>query len=81
MDTAETDPVPDLSSEKLGFLDFLVDGRERGGFKTDDALAAVLPLMEQVLAIHLEGKVAIYRLLTGMSGLKMRKQKRENQLH
>lgn len=40
------------------FLEFLQDGRERGGFETDDVLAAVLPLMEQVHRTHEEGFVA-----------------------
>lgn len=40
------------------FLAFLEGGIERGGFETDDALAAVLPLMKQVLAAHDAGNVA-----------------------
>ena len=31
------------------FLKFLRDGLDGGGFETDDVLAAVLPLMRQVL--------------------------------
>ncbi len=46
------------NAEKLGFLDFLEDGKNRGGFETDDALAAILPLLEQVQSIHSAGKVA-----------------------
>src|SRR5882724_1200618 len=40
------------------FLDFLRDGIGRGGFETDDVLAAVLPLMEQVHDAHTNGCVA-----------------------
>ncbi len=40
------------------FLEFLKSGIERGGFSADDTLAAVLPLMRQVLQTHGEGKVA-----------------------
>ena len=40
------------------FLDFLRAGIERGGFATDDVLAAALPLWRQVLAVHREGRVA-----------------------
>ncbi len=43
------------------FLKFLQHGSDRGGFETDDALAAVLPLMQQVLATHGEGRVAPLR--------------------
>ena len=38
--------------------EFLKQGFERGGFETEDALAAVLPLMRQVQAIHETGNVA-----------------------
>lgn len=48
------------------FLGFLEAGIARGGFETDDVLAAVLPLMKQVLAIHEQGLVAP---LEGMSDL------------
>ena len=40
------------------FLKFLEDGVARGGFETDDALAALLPLMKQVLAAHKAALVA-----------------------
>jgi len=40
------------------FLTFLEAGVAKGGFETDDVLAAVLPLMEQVLAAHEAGLVA-----------------------
>jgi predicted DNA-binding WGR domain protein len=40
------------------FLTFLDAGVEKGGFETDDALAALLPLMTQVHATHQAGQVA-----------------------
>ncbi|RYD62308.1 MAG: DNA helicase, partial [Verrucomicrobiaceae bacterium] len=40
------------------FLHFLEQGHERGGFETDDVLAAVLSLMREVEAIHDAGQVA-----------------------
>jgi superfamily I DNA and/or RNA helicase/predicted DNA-binding WGR domain protein len=40
------------------FLKFLEAGQEKGGFETDDVLAALLPLMKQVLAAHEAGLVA-----------------------
>jgi predicted DNA-binding WGR domain protein len=40
------------------FLKFLEAGVEKGGFETDDVLAALLPLMKQVLAAHAGGLVA-----------------------
>lgn len=40
------------------FLKFLEAGVAKGGFETDDVLAAVLPLMKQVLAAHEAGLVA-----------------------
>src|SRR4051812_48233080 len=40
------------------FLTFLESGISRGGFETDDVIAAVLPLMKQVLASHRAGMVA-----------------------
>ena len=40
------------------FTDFLKQGIGRGGFETEDVLAAVLPLMREVLAIHENGDVA-----------------------
>jgi predicted DNA-binding WGR domain protein len=40
------------------FLNFLNVGVAKGGFETEDVLAAVLPLMKQVLAAHEAGLVA-----------------------
>lgn len=40
------------------FLKFLEAGSAKGGFETDDVLAAILPLMKQVLAAHEAGLVA-----------------------
>ncbi len=40
------------------FLKFLQSGVARGGFETDDTLAALVPLMKQVLAVHETGLVA-----------------------
>ena len=40
------------------FLKFLRAGVEKGGFETDDVLAALLPLMKQVRAAHEAGLVA-----------------------
>src|SRR5579871_3951057 len=40
------------------FLKFLEAGVSKGGFETDDVLAALLPLMKQVLAAHRAGQVA-----------------------
>ena len=40
------------------FLEFLEAGVSKGGFETDDVLAALLPLMKQVLAAHKDGLVA-----------------------
>src|SRR5216684_3376337 len=40
------------------FLTFLEAGVTKGGFETDDILAALLPLMKQVLAAHQSGLVA-----------------------
>ncbi len=40
------------------FLKFLESGVAKGGFETDDVLAALLPLMKQVLAVHAAGQVA-----------------------
>ena len=34
------------------FLQFLEAGVAKGGFETDDVLAALLPLMKQVLSAH-----------------------------
>ena len=57
------------------FLKFLRDGLDRGGFETDDVLAAVLPLMRQVLGVHGTGQVAP---LDGVSTLALND---EGQLH
>lgn len=43
------------------YLRFARSGWDRGGFETDDILAAVLPLMRQVQAAHTEGRVAPLR--------------------
>ncbi|HEY6228544.1 MAG TPA: DUF4011 domain-containing protein, partial [Verrucomicrobiae bacterium] len=43
---------------QITFATFLENGIEKGGFETDDVLAAVLPLMKQTLAAHGEGFVA-----------------------
>jgi predicted DNA-binding WGR domain protein len=43
---------------QLSFLQFLEQGVAKGGFETDDVLAAVLPLMNQTLAAHQQGFVA-----------------------
>jgi predicted DNA-binding WGR domain protein len=42
----------------IPFLDFLEAAEAKGGFETDDVLAALLPLMHQVLAAHKAGVVA-----------------------
>ncbi|HET6881604.1 MAG TPA: DUF4011 domain-containing protein, partial [Pirellulales bacterium] len=41
-----------------GFLDFFHDRQAAGGFSTEDALAAWLPLARQVVETHLRGQVA-----------------------
>ena len=41
------------------FLSFLEAGVGQGGFETDDALAALLPLMKQTLAAHQAGLTLI----------------------
>lgn len=43
---------------KAPFLNFLEAGLAKGGFEADDVLAALLPLMKQVLAAHEAGLVA-----------------------
>lgn len=43
------------------FITFLNNGIERGGFETEDILAAMLPFMREVLAIHEKGSVAPLR--------------------
>jgi predicted DNA-binding WGR domain protein len=43
---------------ELPFLKFLEVAESKGGFETDDVLAALLPLMKQVLATHEAGLVA-----------------------
>ena len=50
------------------FTTFLAIGIERGGFGTEDVLAAVLPLMREVLTIHERCDVAPLR---GLSGLRV----------
>ncbi|MBX7207638.1 MAG: DUF4011 domain-containing protein [Verrucomicrobiaceae bacterium] len=50
------------------FITFLTQGIDRGGFETEDVLAAVLPLMHEVLTIHERGDVAPLR---GLSGLRV----------
>ncbi len=50
------------------FITFLHQGIERGGFENEDVLAAVLPLMREVLALHEKGDVAPLR---GVSGLRV----------
>jgi predicted DNA-binding WGR domain protein len=50
------------------FTTFLAIGIERGGFETEDVLAAVLPLMREVLTIHERCDVAPLR---GLSGLRV----------
>lgn len=50
------------------FITFLHQGIDRGGFETEDVLAALLPLMREVLAIHERGDVARLR---GLSGLRV----------
>jgi predicted DNA-binding WGR domain protein len=46
---------------ELDFLGFLKGGIARGGFETDDVLAALVPLMKQVLIAHDAGLVAPLR--------------------
>jgi predicted DNA-binding WGR domain protein len=48
------------------FTTFLKSGIERGGFETEDVLAALLPLMREVLAIHEKGAVAPLRGLSAI---------------
>ncbi|WP_395743998.1 WGR domain-containing protein [Prosthecobacter sp.] len=43
------------------FAAFLAQGFDRGGFETEDVLAAVLPLMREAVAIHATGQVAPLR--------------------
>ena len=45
-------------NEEKPFLEFLRERIERGGFTTEDGLAAVLPLFRETLAAHEGGKVA-----------------------
>ena len=45
-------------SPSPSFHQFLLDGLQKGGFETEDVLAALLPLYRQVLAAHDLGKVA-----------------------
>ena len=44
-------------STETPFIQFLRSGNERGGFQTDDVLASILPLMEQLRAAHEAGQV------------------------
>ena len=46
---------------QVPFIKFLEAGVAKGGFETDDALSALLPLMKQVLAAHTAGMVAVCR--------------------
>ena len=48
------------------FVTFLHQGIEQGGFETEDILAAVLPLMREVLAFHETGRVAPLRGVTSI---------------
>lgn len=48
------------------FTSYLNAGIDRGGFETDDVLAAMLPLMREVLAIHEAGDVAPLRGLSAL---------------
>src|SRR3954471_2057410 len=48
--------MPEIA--QIPFAAFLESGIEKGGFETDDALSAVLPLMKQTLAAHGAGLVA-----------------------
>jgi superfamily I DNA and/or RNA helicase/predicted DNA-binding WGR domain protein len=43
---------------KNNFIDFLNEKIEHGGFQNDDAIATVLPLLQEVLTFHEQGKVA-----------------------
>lgn len=45
-------------SPQIPFLKLLEAGDVRGGFETEDVLAAVLPLMRQTISTHAIGKVA-----------------------
>src|SRR3954469_8184954 len=47
-----------MSEAPPPFLAFLRRGSDGGGFGTDDVLAAMLPLFEQVAAAHQRGQVA-----------------------
>lgn len=51
------------------FSTFLNQGIQQGGFETEDVLAAVLPLMFEVLAFHENGRVAPLR---GISSIQVR---------
>ena len=48
------------------FRQLLARVAEAGGLETDDALAALLPLMRQVLAVHEAGRVAPLRGVTAL---------------
>jgi hypothetical protein len=62
-----------MSMAESPFLQFLEAGVARGGFETDDALAVVLPLMRQALALHDQGAVAP---LEGLAHLRVSEQRR-----
>jgi predicted DNA-binding WGR domain protein len=55
-----------MSEVPSAFLIFLRQGCEAGGFGTDDVLAAVLPLFEQISDLHENGRVAP---LDGVQGI------------
>ena len=59
-DAAPTGPVP--------FLAFLQRGADAGGFGTEDVLAALLPLFEQVAQAHQLNQVAP---LDGLAALRI----------
>jgi len=53
---ANTSPITHAPRER--FAAFLQRGLEAGGFGTDDVLAAILPLLDQVAQVHERGLVA-----------------------
>ncbi|BDS07076.1 DNA helicase [Oceaniferula spumae] len=53
---SEETNIPEI--ESLSFRDFQSAGEDKGGFETDDALSALLPLMQEVLQAHDRGMVA-----------------------
>lgn len=50
-----------MSGDSPDYDMFVRGGLERGGFETEDALAAILPLMHEVAALHENGRVAPLR--------------------